>query len=117
MSYRGYRDLEVWQKSMKLVEEIYEITNVFPTEEKYGLTSQLRRAAISVPSNIAEGSRRSKKEFSYFLTIAFGSGAEVETQLELAQRFGFVDDGQYERVSQIIEDVMKMLNKMISSLS
>ncbi|MFA6183761.1 MAG: four helix bundle protein [Parcubacteria group bacterium] len=80
----SYRDLIVWQKAMELVTEIYKLTDKFPKEEIYGIVSQMRRCAISIPSNIAEGRRRDgKKDFRRFLIIAYGSGAELETQIEI----------------------------------
>lgn len=83
---KTYKDLIVWQKSIELVKEIYLLTEDFPKEEIYGLTSQIRRCAVSIPSNIAEGKMRTtNKEFSHFLSIAYGSGAELETQLILAK--------------------------------
>lgn len=82
----SYKDLLVWQKALELSVEIYNLTENFPKEEIYGLTSQIRRAAVSIPSNIAEGRYRgSKKDFSQFLRIAYASGAELETQLEIAK--------------------------------
>ena len=90
-----YKELDVWGKSMDLVEEIYKITNGFPTVEKFGLISQLRRATISIPSNIAEGSqRKSEKEFVNFIHIAKGSLAELETQIILCNRLGFINSIQ-----------------------
>jgi four helix bundle protein len=84
---KSYRDLTVWQKAIELVIKIYALTDKFPTEERFGLTSQMRRAAVSIPSNIAEGNfRRSTKDYVQFLKIAFGSGAELETQLEIIKR-------------------------------
>ena len=89
---RSYRDLEVWQRGMDLAVQVYAASRAFPEEERYGLTAQLRRAAISVPSNIAEGwGRHARKEFQRFLKIARGSLAEVETQLMLAHRLGYVE--------------------------
>ncbi len=84
MSTRSYRDLVVWQKSMDLVEEIYRLTKLLPKEEFFGIANQLRRAAISIPSNIAEGNtRNSQKDYARFLSIARGSEAKIETQLEV----------------------------------
>ncbi len=81
----SYRDLIVWQKSLVLVKLVYELTNRFPDSEKFGLVSQMRRSAVSIPSNIAEGRYRgTKKDYCQFLTIAFASGAELETQVEIA---------------------------------
>ncbi len=89
---RGYRDLETWQNAMELVKEVYVATRHFPKDELYGLTSQLRRAAVSIPSNIAEGcGRNSRNELRHFLGQARGSLAEVETQLELARSLGYLD--------------------------
>ena len=88
---KAFRDLKVWQRSMDLVERIYEISTEFPQDERFGLTAQLRRAAVSVPSNIGEGSRRKKrKAFLNHLDIALGSQGEVEVQLEIAQRLRFL---------------------------
>ena len=85
-----YKDLVVWQKSITLVVEIYAITALFPSEEKFGLVSQMRRAAVSIPSNIAEGyARKNRKENAQFINIAFGSGAELETQIIIAKRVNF----------------------------
>ena len=90
MQIETYKDLIVWQKGMDLVVEIYRITEVFPKSELYGLVSQMRRCAISIPSNIAEGRRRgTKKDFRQFLIISFGSGSELETQIEIVKRLSF----------------------------
>ncbi|OGN09566.1 MAG: hypothetical protein A3J46_02290 [Candidatus Yanofskybacteria bacterium RIFCSPHIGHO2_02_FULL_41_11] len=114
----SYRDLIVWQKSMQLVVDVYQLTEDFPKSEIYGLTSQMRRAAVSIPSNIAEGRRRgSRKEFKQFLTNAFGSGSELETQVEIAKLLPFSKNINYERIGGLLEEVMKMLNKMISNLN
>lgn len=95
MKIESYENLIVWQKSMDLVTAIYELTRQFPKEEVFGLTSQMRRAAVSIPSNIAEGSRRgSRKDFRNFLLIAYGSGAELETQIKIAKRLSYVE-GKY----------------------
>jgi four helix bundle protein len=88
---RSFRDLEVWKKSIELTTSIYHLTSNFPQSEMYGLTSQLRRAAVSIPSNIAEGSSRdSTKEFIHFLTISNGSLSEVETQIEIALNLRYI---------------------------
>ena len=102
---------------MDLVTEIYELTEKFPKAEIYGIVSQMRRSAVSIPSNIAEGRRRgSKKDFRQFLIIAYGSGAELETQLEISVRLPFGKNLNYENASGLLNEVMKMLNKMISNL-
>jgi len=94
-----YKKLIVWQKAMELTVQIYTITENFPQEEKYNLTSQMRRASVSLPSNIAEGSLRgSQKAFRQFLLIDFGSGAELETQIEIAKRLPHTSNLQYQSV-------------------
>ncbi len=112
----SYKDLNVWKKSFDLCADVYALTKTFPKEEIYGLTSQIRRAAVSVPSNISEGSKRGKKEFIYFLKIAHGSGAELETQLLLAERFGYVSQKSLENILRELDDVMKMLGSFIKKL-
>jgi four helix bundle protein len=90
---KGHRDLVAWQKAMELVLDVYGVTRRFPKEELYGLTSQLRRAAVSVPSNLAEGyGRNSRKDFQRFVGLALGSLLEVETQLEIANRLAYISD-------------------------
>ena len=103
----------VWQKSMDLVERVYELTGTFPKQEQFGLVSQMRRCAISIPSNIAEGSRRgSDKDFSRFLLIAFGSGAELETQFKITRRLHFASDSGIEETEVLLDEIMKMLNAL-----
>ncbi len=113
MQQGNHRDLIVWQKAMIVVMNVYRLTQKFPKEEMYGLSSQMRRAAVSIPSNIAEGRRRgSENEYRQFLNIAFGSGAELETQLEIAEQLGY-GDGQLLKVTlETLAEVMRMLNKM-----
>lgn len=112
-----YKELIVWQRSMELVVAVYELTENFPKPELYGLTSQMRRCAISIPSNIAEGRRRgTKKDYRNFLNIAYGSGAELETQVEIAKRLSFSKDLHYSKVDSLLSETMRMLNKMLSSL-
>lgn len=108
---KTYRDLEIWQKSMAFVEDIYKAVRTFPREEQYGLSDQIRRAAVSIPSNIAEGfGRDSSTEFLRFLSIARGSLYEVSTQLEIAHRIGFLPSrtGLYPQIVSI----GKMLNTL-----
>lgn len=113
-----YKDLVVWQRSMDLVIEVYHLTGNFPKEELYGLTSQMRRAAISIPSNIAEGKLRGyTKEAKHFFLIAYGSGGELETQIELAKRLPKTLYLKYEKAEKILMEVMKMLNRLIASTS
>ena len=112
------KDLIVWQRSIEVVVAIYRLTKDFPREELYGLTSQVRRSAVSSPSNIAEGRfRGSKKDYSYFLRVAYGSGAELETQMEIAQRLPQTRHLDYICVNSLLEEVMKMLNVMIRNLN
>lgn len=102
---------------MVLVVVVYKLTELFPKTEMYGLTSQMRRCTVSIPSNIAEGRRRgSRKDYRRFLIIAFGSGAELETQIEIVKRLPFGENLDYAKVDSLLNEVMKMLNKMISSL-
>lgn len=114
---KAFRDLQVWQRSMDLVERIYEVTAAFPADERFGLTSQIRRAAVSVPSNIGEGSRRKKrKAFLNHLDIALGSQAQVEVQLEIAQRLRFLKMAHYRQTQNAVEEIGRMLNGLIVSL-
>jgi len=117
MIIHSYKDLTVWKRAMELVMAIYELTENFPKSEQYGLTSQMRRAVISIPSNIAEGRRRGhRKEFIQFLSNAYGSGAELETQIEIAKQLSETKGLNYKRVESILEEVMKMLNTIIRNL-
>ena len=112
-----YKDLIIWQKAMDLVVSIYKLTNKFPKSEMYGLASQMRRCAVSIPSNIAEGRRRSsKKDFHKFLVIAYGSGAELETQIEITKRLPFNMNLDYTEVDGLLREVMKILNTMTAHL-
>lgn len=118
MQINSYKDLIVWQKAMDLAQEIYRLTKSFPKEELYGLTSQLRRAAVSVPSNIAEGqARQGTAEFLNFLSIAQGSLAEVHTQLLLAQRFQYLQPPDAVRAAALIEEISKMLSSLRAKLA
>ena len=114
---QGYQELIVWQKSVELVVEVYMLTKQFPREEIYGLIYQIRRAAVSMPSNIAEGRMRGyRKELRQFLLSAYGSGGELETQIVIAKRLPEIQELDYSRVDALLLEVMKMLNKMIASL-
>ena len=118
MANNSYKDLIVWQKAMDLVVEVYSITKLLPHDEQYGLSTQLRRAVVSVPSNIAEGnSRNTTKEYIQFLNIALGSKAEVETQLEICLRLGYVNEEQIGKSLGLCEEVGKMLNSIIKKLT
>ena len=117
MEIQSYKDLVVWNKSMDLVELVYKLTAEFPKSETFGLSSQLRRAAVSIPSNIAEGKRRgSRKEYCHFLYISYGSAAEVETQLDIAKRLGYGSEEQIRIIRGLLTEVLKMLNALLSSL-
>ncbi len=117
MKTKHFRDLLVWQRSMKLAQEIYSLTQSFPRSETFGLTSQLRRSAISVPSNIAEGQGRlSDKSFAVFLGHARGSLFEMETQIELASSLGFVDGKQLDRLLKECAEIGRMINGLLSTL-
>lgn len=112
---RSFKDLIVWKRSMELVREVYKITAKFPRSEEFGLSSQLRRAAVSVPSNIAEGSKRgTQKDFLQFLRIANGSSAELETQLLLAQSIYSQID--YNQSLSFLSEVQRMLTTLILSM-
>ncbi len=114
---QSYKDLIVWQKSMDLVVKVYAMTAQYPKDELYGLISQTRRSAVSIPSNIAEGSRRvSKKDFRQFVLIAYGSGSEIETQIEIAKRLPFGQQMDFLMVDTLLDEVMKMLNALSSTL-
>jgi four helix bundle protein len=114
---KTFRELVVWQKSMDLVTEIYEKTRNFPDEEKYGLTNQIRRASVSIPSNIAEGfGRKSDGDFARFVSIAMGSNYEVQTQLEIARNVGFMDSSQLNLLVEKLEEIDKMLKGLKSKL-
>ncbi len=102
---------------MDLVTNIYKITDNFPKSEIYGLTSQMRRAAVSIPSNIAEGRRRgSKIDFRHFLIIAYASGAELETQIEISKRLEYAQKQSYATIDSLLNEVMRMLNTMLINL-
>jgi four helix bundle protein len=113
----AHRTILAWQKAMALVTEIYRETATFPSDERFGLTTQLRRAASSVPSNIAEGKGRfSKKEYVQYLYRARGSLLEVETQLEIAHNLAFVTDERFAKLTEQIDDAGKTLNGLIKSV-
>src|SRR3989344_3269755 len=114
MKLTSYKDLIVWQKAISLVEKIYQLTYYFPKEEVYGITTQLRRAAVSIPSNIAEGyARRSHKEYLQFYSISYGSSLEVETQLIIAKKLKFASPDQFAEIENLLEEVRKMLYAMV----
>lgn len=117
MASKNYRDLIAWQKAMELVELVYSETKKFPREEVYALTSQLRRAAVSVPSNIAEGQgRTSSREFLNFLSMAYGSLREIETQIIIAERLGYMSEGKARSILELSGEVGRLINGLSSSL-
>ena len=117
MKIQSYKELIVWQKAVLLSVQIYSLTEQYPREEAYGLVSQMRRAAVSIASNIAEGRcRGTKKDFVQFLRIAFGSGAELETQIEISKRLPKTNSFDYREVDSLLAEVMRMLNAMIEKL-
>ena len=114
----SYEDLCVWKKSMNLAVKIYELTKHMPKEELYGLTAQMRRAAVSIPSNIAEGQQRtSTREFLRFLSIARGSNAEFQTQLVLACKLGYFQSEQIRETMNLTREISKMINALMISLN
>ena len=110
---QGYRDLVVWQQAMNVAVETYRLTSAFPKDEMFGLTSQMRRAAVSIASNIAEGKgRKSRNEFSHFLGIALGSKSELETQIVLSERVNLLKTSETESIKKSLDDIGKMLTAL-----
>ncbi|OGG72852.1 hypothetical protein A3A38_02705 [Candidatus Kaiserbacteria bacterium RIFCSPLOWO2_01_FULL_53_17] len=108
-----YRDLIVWQRSIQLVKAVYRLTERFPKAEMFGLTSQMRRAAVSIPANIAEGyARKHRAEYLQFLRISFGSGAELETFIILAEELELATKSETANTAQLLDETMRMLNKL-----
>ena len=117
MNYTSYRNLDIWQKAMDLVVECYQITKDFPKSEIYGLSSQLRRSAVSIPANIAEGRERQyTKEFIQHLSIAYGSLAELETHIQIAERLNYLDINKVKQTLEKTAEVGRMLNGLRKSL-
>lgn len=113
----NYKELKVWQKSMLVVEEVYRETNNFPKEEIYGITSQIRRSAVSVPSNIAEGAgKNSKKDFKRFLSIAHGSNNELLTLIEITYRLNYLNEKTFIKLENDISEINKMIAGLINSI-
>lgn len=114
----SYQNLKVWQRNIDLVTEIYRLTEFFPKSEMYGLTNQMKRAAVSIPSNLSEGyTRKHRQEYIQFSRISFGSGAELETQIIIAKKLNFAPAVEFRKADELLSETMKMLNKLISSLS
>ena len=114
---RNFRNYDIWKKGMDIADRVYSIIEGFPKFETYGLSDQLRRAAVSIPSNIAEGcSRTSEAEFAHFLEYSIGSCFEVETQWEIAKRRGYIKDEQYDGLLNQLQTEEKQINQFISKL-
>ncbi len=113
---RSYRDLEVWQRAMELVLELYKATETFPAEERFNLTEQIRRAAVSIPTNIAEGHGRGHRIFARHLNIAIGSAAEVDTLLELAHRLGYLPQARYQGLTDAVTRIRMMLFRLYKAI-
>lgn len=117
MLIKSYKDLIVWKKSMELVREIYLLTEQFPKDEKFGLKSQMERAVVSIPSQIAEGYlRRHRKEYIQFLSISLGSAAELETQILVCKSLGKFKHLDFTKARLLLEEIMKMLYVMINKM-
>lgn len=114
---KSHKELFVWQKSVELTVYIYNLTDQFPKNEIFGLTSQMRRASVSIPSNIAEGrSRNTRKDFIQFLKIAQGSCSELETQLEISRKLSFGKNLDYNKIDNLLTEIQKMLSSMVFKL-
>lgn len=117
-TFKSYRDLEVWQRSMKLAKRVYQVTQKFPTDERFGLTNQLRRASVSVPSNLAEGHARfGAGEFARFISIAMGSVAEIETQILLSADLAYLKAEASDELLSELETIGKMLRGLAKSIA
>ncbi len=115
---KDYRDLIVWQKAMELVETIYRTTTAFPREEIYGLTSQIRRAAISVPSNIAEGNgRNTTRDYVHVLGMAYGSIKEVETQVLISERLRYINSNRSDELVEMTGEIARLISGLMNSLN
>ena len=116
MGWKHYKELIVWQKSMDLVESVYTLTKLLPSDERFSLTDQMRRAVVSIPSNIAEGhGRQTEKEYKQFLSIAKGSVSEIETQLLICVRLKYQTNQQTESVWAVCDEIRRMLTRIITS--
>ena len=113
----SYKELKVWNKAIDLVEEIYRLVKMLPQEERFALSDQMRRAAVSIPSNIAEGQERgSTKEFKHFIMIAQGSRAELETQIELCRRLGYLSSDNTVKAVSLCDEISRMLRTLVKRL-
>ena len=118
MKIKNHKDLRIWQKGMAITDLIYTITDKFPKTELFSLTDQMRRASISIPSNIAEGfSRKSKKEYLHFLNIALGSCSELETQIILSYKRGYLEKDVFDILSDKVDHEMRMLSSLMAKIN
>lgn len=113
---RNYRDLDIWQRAVNISVQVYQLTDEFPKSERYGLTSQMRRSAVSIASNIAEGHSRTTRDFARFLLIARGSVSELETQVEIARRIGLLTGEAASKLFEEIRIIGKQLNSLIRKI-
>jgi four helix bundle protein len=114
---KDFKELRIWQKGIEIVKDVYGCTKTFPREELYGLTSQMRRAAVSIPSNIAEGFKRyHNKEYSQFLRMSMGSAAELETQLVISKELGYLNSEELAGISEKLEYFSKMVSSLLNKL-
>jgi len=114
---KTHKNLKVWEEAISLVTDIYKQTETFPKSELYGITNQIRRSSVSIPSNIAEGAaRHSQKEFIQFLYIALGSASELETQLIIAENLGFIDNNKNGELKMKLDSISKMLSGLIRNV-
>lgn len=115
---KSFKQLKIWQKGVEIVKDTYHLTKQFPKEELYGLTSQIKRSAISIPANVAEGFKRYHPlEYKRFLRVALGSAAELETELIIANELGFIRNSELESISEKLDHVSKMISSLVSRLS
>jgi four helix bundle protein len=115
---RPHQKLEAWSRAIDLVTDVYQSSDHFPKEERYGLTSQIRRASVSIPANIAEGAgRRSQKEFAHFLSNSQGSASELETELIIANRLGYLDEATFVRLIEQLERIGRLITGLVRHLS
>jgi len=113
----SFRDLVAWQRAMDLAQTVYEVTEQFPGRERFGLASQMRRAAVSIPSNIAEGHRRRRPGYAQFVIIALGSHGELDTQCELATRCGFLKPDHQDKLNRLLNEVGRLTHGLLRSLT
>jgi four helix bundle protein len=114
---KDFKKLQVWQKGIQLVKKVYQVTSEFPQSELYGLTNQIRRSAVSIPSNIAEGSAKGNKEFIHFLNIALGSAFEIETQFIISFELTFIDKENFESINSMIIEIQKMITGLQNKIN